>query len=409
MSNHLIKALLNYDFYEKYKNNLQEDYFPKEVKPLYKTLDLFYKYNSTDITIQDLRELHLSNNPILTAVAIKNLDTILQQIDQIPILSPEVYGTILYNAQLQKKCTEIASLALDIGDGKSSDIAKLENLIQVVNRNNAKKEYDYVTTDLDELLNAVQESYKWKFNYGPLQEVLGGIGPGIFGIVAARPECGKTAFQLNMVFGPGGWIEQGAKVHVIANEEAGAKIMARGLSAYTGFTRQELLTDEVKRSQAREALAYIKQHVFMRDFKDEKDIGLVKEYCKDVKPDILIVDQLDKLDIKGSFAREDQKYKALYVESREIAIRENMAVLGICQAGMDADGKLYYGYEALDGSKTGKAAECDFILCLGMEAISASQGEDTGFRMINIPKNKLTGMHKPVPYMLDAKLSRINL
>ena len=78
----------------------------------------------------------------------------------------------------------------------------------------------------------------------------------------------------------------------------------------------------------------------------------------------------------------------MYVAAREVTKRHDIPVIGITQAGAEAHGKLHFGYEMLDNSKTGKAGEADWILCIGMEAIEANEGIDSGYRVINIAKNK---------------------
>jgi len=111
-------------------------------------------------------------------------------------------------------------------------------------------------------------------------------------------------------------------------------------------------------------------------------------YVQDNEVDILIIDQIDKLKIRGKWSNETSRLKAVYVSAREIAKRNSIAIIGITQAGAEAHGKLHFGYEALDNSKTGKAGEADFILCIGMEAIEPNEGIDSGYRVINIAKNK---------------------
>jgi replicative DNA helicase len=242
--------------------------------------------------------------------------------------------------------------------------------------------------------------YKWKFNLPDLQEKLGGIGPGIFGIIAARPDGGKTAFHLSCALNANGWVQQGAKVHVIANEEAPHRIIKRALTAFTGREVAEL---ELSAEIAEEEFAQYADRYWVEEGGGYSMTSL-EQYCQEHKPDILIIDQLDKVDMRGSFANHETKLRSIYISARELAKKYNCCVIGVSQASSKAHNKLHYGFECLDGSQTGKGAECDFCICIGSET---SQGVDDYYRVANIPKNKLTGKKGYVPYRLIPELSRI--
>ena len=52
---------------------------------------------------------------------------------------------------------------------------------------------------------------------------------------------------------------------------------------------------------------------------------------KKKKKDVLVIDQLDKVNVKGNFARTDEKLRAVYTGAREIAKRNNCCVIAISQ------------------------------------------------------------------------------
>jgi len=125
--------------------------------------------------------------------------------------------------------------------------------------------------------------------------------------------------------------------------------------------------------------------------------------------DILILDQIDKMLIEGMYASETDRVRKLYTYVREMTVRYDIPISGVSQASEAAEGKLYYGFESLENSKTGKGAGVDVCICIGKESFSSNQGKDTGFRVANLPKNKPTGIEIPVPYMLVPQLSRISV
>jgi len=221
--------------------------------------------------------------------------------------------------------------------------------------------------------------------------------------VAVAGNCGKTAFYVSLVYGEEGWLEQGAKVHIICNEEPAIRTQVRGLGCWTGKVKSELLENK---DLAKDLFEPIKDNIFVQD-KVNMSIEELDTYVSKNEVDVLIIDQLDKLSVKGMYNRSDEKLRVLYTSAREISKKYNCLVLAITQAGAGAAGKMHYGFEELDGSKTGKAAEADFVFCVGMKDPKDTGGIDDYVRCINIPKNKLSGFKQPVFYTLEPEYSRM--
>ena len=175
--------------------------------------------------------------------------------------------------------------------------------------------------------------------------------------------------------------------------------MLRAVSAYIGYNDKQIYAN---RSQAREKFKEIASQITMVDNVDAS-IEWLDKYCSDKKPDILIVDQLDKLNVMGSFARTDEKLRSIYTKYREVCKRHNLFGIGISQASADAEGKTNVTYAMMENSKTGKAAEADLIIGIGKSDITDNADKR---RYITISKNKLTGFHGKLICNLDTDLSR---
>lgn len=63
---------------------------------------------------------------------------------------------------------------------------------------------------------------------------------------AARPNTGKTSSHAFLCAGENGFLHQGAKVMVLANEEATNRVSARYLTASCNMTIKEIVKDKVK-------------------------------------------------------------------------------------------------------------------------------------------------------------------
>jgi replicative DNA helicase len=235
-----------------------------------------------------------------------------------------------------------------------------------------------------------------------LREACPGVGPALFTILAARPECGKTALWVHFVAGPDGFAEQGAKIDIYVNEEPAIRTQMRAVSSFTGMTEAEIRNDIPR---AKVMWDKIKGNINIFDSVgltiDELDARVAKRH-----PDIVIVDTLDKVhSTSNKDARDHEKLRAVYTGAREIAKRRNTAFVAISQLSIDAQDKRNVDYSMLEGSKTGKGAEADAILCMGARD---EPGKEL-YRQINLTKNKITGRHDAINVKLNPLISRYTI
>jgi replicative DNA helicase len=120
----------------------------------------------------------------------------------------------------------------------------------------------------------------------------------------------------------------------------------------------------------------------------------------------VVVDQLDKMSIDGTFARTDEKLRAIYTGAREIAKRRNCAIVAVSQASADAEGRYEVTFSMMENSRTGKAAEADLIIGVGKSDTVDSEDHSRG---ICISKNKITGWHGTIGAILDPQTSRYTI
>jgi len=124
----------------------------------------------------------------------------------------------------------------------------------------------------------------------------------------------------------------------------------------------------------------------------------IDDWCKINKPDIVFIDQLDKVKIAGKYNRGDEKLKEIYLQAREIAKRNKCLVWGVSQASAEAESMMHVEYQYLDNSKTGKAGEADLIIGIGR---TGDRSPENTKRYICVSKNKQNGWHGTVPCELD--------
>ena len=216
------------------------------------------------------------------------------------------------------------------------------------------------------------------------------------------PETGKTTFLVSLCAGPGGFCEQGAKVLILGNEERTTRTKLRAIQSCAGMTRSEIADNP---DLATSRYLRVRDNLIMKDVQ-EWDLDRISNYCRMIKPDVLIVDQADKVGVSGQFNSSHERLRELYRCLRELAKRHDCAVIGVSQASAEAEGKTRVDFSMMEGSKTGKAAEADVVLGIGKHSGTNEDGEPDHTRFLTISKNKLSGYHGSIPVMIEPEIGR---
>lgn len=400
MEKKLIKIILKKKYYNKYKNLIDKDLFEDELKQIYNIIKYAHEHYEGDLTTNDIEALFTKVLPAATEANKFNLKVILNDIYNEELVKEEIIIDIFIELNKQNLARKLADKAINLSLGQQISVIELEETLTKLKNYtlNDTQEEEYVTTNLDELIKLSADNCKFKFNIPSLYDIVPGIGPGNLVIAFARPEIGKTALWVSLTAGPNGFCQQGAKVHGLINEEPAHRTMMRCVSACTGMNLEQIKEDT---KTASKLFNSIKENLKLRDCVGVS-IDKIESYTSKYKPDILIIDQLDKIRIEGSYARGDERLKDLYVHAREICKANNCAIIAISQASAEAEGKAILTLDMLENSRTGKAGEADLIIGVGKNSLEL----DNKFRVISLPKNKLTGNHSHVYTMLNNTLSR---
>jgi replicative DNA helicase len=222
-----------------------------------------------------------------------------------------------------------------------------------------------------------------------------GLNKGDLGIIFARPEVGKTSFCCYLA---SEYVKAGHKVFYWANEERATRLKIRMFCSLLNMSKDDLY-DNVESCSNKLQDMEVEEKLTVIDSVGT-DISEIQSYCDLNKPDIIFIDQLDKIKVRGNFNRGDERLKELYSSAREIAKRNECLVWAVSQAGADAEGKQIISYDMLDGSKTGKAGEGDIIIGIGR---NNGDYDLDPTRFLTISKNKVNGVHSTVTCEMDVK------
>ena len=301
---------------------------------------------------------------------------------------------VIRDLWMRHRARIISELSVNIFLGKENNFGELKRLIESTAEDSIGEKTTYTEVDqgLVELLDSLSLTPDFPFAWKPLSDVVPGLDRGHFGIIFARPETGKTTF---ISFLAKKFLEQGFTIAVWGNEEPAVRTKLRIIQSYFEVTREELY--EGKDEFAEIWLEQINNRLHVLDCVGTT-IQEIDDWCKINKPDIVFIDQLDKVKIAGKYNRGDEKLKEIYLQAREIAKRNKCLVWGVSQASAEAEGMRNVEYQYLDNSKTGKAGEADLIIGIGKR--NDDQGRD-GLRHLCISKNKQNGWHGSIDVRMD--------
>ena len=396
----IIKLLLGKNFYTQYKSAISPTIFSGDISSLYDTIQKAHTRYKDDLKVDELYTLHTGVfNPALTRAAKEQFSELIEDIKEVQEPSKEIADDIVKILSERDVAQKIAIEATEIFNGRPADFNTILSIIEKHKHGLPIEKIDAVTNDISELIEKLNVVSKWQFNLTVLKNNISGIGPGNLMIVFARPEVGKTAFWVSLCAAPNGFAEQGAKIHAFINEEPAVRTQMRAISCFTGYNKEQIVDDIDK---VHEDWIKIKDNIKMIDTVDWS-LDDIDSHCEKHKPDIIVIDQLDKVNVKGTFARTDEKLRAIYTGAREIAKRRECVVIAISQASADAHNRDHISFDMMENSKTGKAAEADLIIGIGNRT---SNDPTNNMRVLNISKNKITGWHGDPSCIIDKYLSR---
>lgn len=383
---YLIKCLLNYKTYIKYRSHIKVEKDQREIYYLFKALDQLMEKFQKDLTYEDYAlwiQVNLG----------KEYDTYLALIKEEKV-NEEILQTTLEEIKTKSVLYKLASTALAGSEGKKTveDVLQLVEELTQVNSSIEKKTSPFINTSLTELYD---DSYKhsgirWRLK--ALNASLGSLRKGDFGFIFARPETGKTTFLASEV----SYFAEQATGSILwfNNEEQHRKVMLRIIQASLGVTIQELARD--LRGYEANFLEKTGNRIQIPDMDiiHKRDVEAI---CKEYNPSLIVFDQLSK--IKGfTNDRDDLRLGATFEWARDLA-KEYAPVIGVNQADGSAEGRKYLNMDNVAGAKTSIQAEADWILGIG-------KSNDQGFELIrhlNICKNKLLGDSDSKPELRHGK------
>jgi hypothetical protein len=381
----IIKSSLTRNNYSTVSSYISVEDFPQELQLLWRCLDNFYRDSSNnELTIDDLSNLVFSSRP-------KDRDFVIALFDNLKTIEVSKDSVVALCKALQesKLLRAVALTAYDAAEGKEKEKERLSELLEQLRKLQEDShgapddEYEFVTDDLDTLLDRQVSTPGLRWRLNSLNRNLGSLRKGNFGFIFARPETGKTTLLTSEVSHMAEQVkdDDGPILH-LNNEQEGDIVQLYYYRSVLGWSLEQILAN---RKKARDMfmektrgkiLVYDRAQISKRD---------VEKLCERYKPSLLIYDQIDK--ITGfSNDREDLRLGAIYQWGRELA-KTYCPSIGVCQADGTGEGQRWLTMGNVANAKTSKQAEADWILGIG-------KVNDPGYeklRFMHLSKNKLLG------------------
>ena len=393
----VIALCLRKEFWDKAKNILSKDMFPKEYSTIFETINSSQQKYEVDLTVDELLALHRDRYPAMPESTRNNIEEEIENLKGVAPTNMSMAFDLLFNLWRRDKAREIGDKALAIWTGQSDDFGVLQRIIDTALKEDPEQHetFTIIKDTLKDLIANETKTCDFKFPLKPLYSQVMGLNKGDLGIIFARPEVGKTSFCCYLA---SEYVKAGHKVFYWANEERATRLKIRIFCSMLGMSKDELY-DNVESCSSKLQDMEVEDKLTVIDSVGT-DISEIQSYCDLNKPDIIFVDQLDKIKVRGNFNRGDERLKELYSSAREIAKRNECLVWAVSQAGADAEGKQIISYDMLDGSKTGKAGEGDIIIGIGR---NNGDYDLDPTRFLTISKNKVNGVHSTVTCEMDVK------
>jgi replicative DNA helicase len=402
MDKALLKTLLSSEFYQANKTKMRQSLFTGNNAEVYKTIAQAQDKYDQDVNTNDILAIWATNNPVATVSEKEDFADTLAEVRQQTPLTQEIARDVIGDLWRKETGRDVTNLGIQMAEGHVDAMAKLKSLIERTSEDYLPDDFGEPTTDdLHELLAQASDESRWKFNINQLSRNVYGLGPSEFMIIFARPETGKSALAVSLCSAPDGFCQQGAKVLYIGNEEATRRTKLRAIQSFTGMTTTDI---QANPDLASSRYLAIRDRLIMKDAQ-EWDMTMLDGYVARIKPDILVVDQLDKVNISGQFGGTHEKLREIYRQARELAKRHECGIIAVSQASAEAEGRVRLDFSMMENSRTGKAAEADLICGVGKSSGEDDDGPDPT-RFLQISKNKLSGWHGQIICNLQAEITR---
>jgi replicative DNA helicase len=284
--------------------------------------------------------------------------------------------------------TKLANIAEQFQQGDVPDAYDAVNRTMDDFRNRTgRRAISYIDVPIGELLQDEFDDSGVAWRLDCLNSSMRKLRPGDFGIIAGRPDKGKTSFISSEITHFADQLPPDRNIVWLNNEGPGKRIIPRLYQSALNLTMTELKerhTEGVLVDQYRKAIGGRLDKIRIIDVHGFAT-GQIESILEESNPGIIVYDMIDNIRGFGDMARTDLMLEEMYKWARERSVKYDCIGLATSQISNDGDGQQFPTLGMLKDSKTGKQGACDFQLMIG----ASNDVGLAGSRFISLPKNKL--------------------
>lgn len=295
---------------------------------------------------------------------------------------------IMQNLSEIELMTRIANLAEQFNAGDLPDAyAQIGTALDGFRSRVGLRAVQFIDTPIGELLQDEFDDSGISWPLECLNNSMRKLRPGDFGIMAGRPDKGKTTLVTQCVTHWAPQLPPERNIIWLNNEGPGRRIIPRMYQSALNLSMTELK----EAHSAGTLVGRYRQSIGGRLDKirviDVHGLhtGAIESILEESNPGVVVYDMMDNIKGFGDEARTDLVLEAKYQWARERMVKYNCIGVATSQISNDGDGQQFPTLGMLKDSKTGKQGACDFQLMIG----ASNDPNLIGLRYLGLPKNKL--------------------
>lgn len=284
--------------------------------------------------------------------------------------------------------TALANIAERHKDGDEPDVFhSITGTMDTYRQRLGIRSIGYIDTPIGELLQDEFDDTGLAWRLECLNESMRKLRPGDFGIIAGRPDKGKTTFITSEATFLAPQLPPDRNIIWLNNEGPGRRIIPRLYQSALNYSMDDLKREhEAGRlvNAYRDSIGGRLDKIRVIDVHG-MHVGQIETILEESNPGVVIYDMIDNIKGFGSEARTDLALEEMYKWARERSVKYDCIGLATSQISNDGDGAMFPTLGMLKDSKTGKQGACDFQLMIG----ASNDIGLSGSRYLSLPKNKL--------------------
>ncbi len=394
----IVILIKNKDIYNKYIKyiNITKDK-DNYLYNIYRVIKLLFN-DKDSFTLDELELCLYSQFPMLKQEEVKTYQIIFASIRSAEV-SDDMLMKLLHDIEARAKAEQIGMLAFDVAEGRAdpSKLAeRLEDFTTYKVDQDESSDDDIYVPDLVGIFEARAKMPGLRWRLKALNQMLGPLRKGNYGVAFARPETGKTTFLASEITFMAQQCSEEHPVIWFNNEESRDAVAIRIIQGTLGITKEQY-------SQNIKGFAEQYQKEMGRRLVLVDDASLTRHKAEKIierlEPGLVVVDQIGK--VQGfEEDRDDLKLGAIHQWGRQIA-KTVCPAIGIAQADGTAEGMKWLNQGHVANAKTAIQAEADWILGIG----KTHKQEEEMVRFLHCPKNKLEGGEESVEEMRHGRVA----